>query len=281
MLDIKYIRENSEEVKRGVADKQLDPKLVDVVLEADKKWREFLQKVEEFRKERNLAAKEKNIEKGKKIKGELQSLEIQLKKSEQQQKEALAKIPNIPSADVKVGKDESENEIVRKWGEPRKFDFGFKPFWQLGEELGIIDTERAAKVSGTRFFYLKDDGVLLDQSIVQFALETLTKEGFTPIIPPVLIKKEMMAGMGYLEHGGEEDMYVLDKDGLVLVGTSEQSVGPLHAGEILDGKILPLRYVAYSTCFRREAGSYGKDTKGSLRVHQFNKVEMFYARGEF
>ena len=275
MLDINFVRENSEKVKKGTSDKQLDPKIVDEVLALDEKRRELLVKVENLRAERNKYAKSKDIAQGKKTKSKLQKLEPQLKKAEEKFQEALWQIPNLPASDVKEGKDESENEVVRTHGEPTKFDFKPKAHWELGQDLGIIDVERSAKLSGTRFFYLKGDGVLLELALEQLALETLFKEGFVPVIPPVLIKKESMAGMGYLEHGGEEDMFVLDKDNLVLVGTSEQSIGPMHMGEILSGKDLPLRYMGISTCFRREAGSYGKDTKGSFRVHQFNKIEMF------
>ncbi|MBI4153466.1 serine--tRNA ligase, partial [Candidatus Woesebacteria bacterium] len=210
---------------------------------------------------------------GKKIKEELKGKEPELAKVENQYKEFLLQIPNLPADDVKEGKDENENEVVRSWGEPKKFDFEAKDHIALGESLNIIDIERAAKVSGPRFAYLKGDAMLLEFALVQLALETLMKEGFVPVIPPVLIKKEMMEGMGYLEHGGEEDMYVFDKDGLVLVGTSEQTIGPMHANEVL--RDLPLRYVGFSSCFRRESGSYGKDTRGILRVHQFDKVEMF------
>jgi seryl-tRNA synthetase len=187
------------------------------------------------------------------------------------------KIPNIALHDVKVGKDESGNEVIRKHGKPRDFSKdGFEPkdHLELGEALDIIDVKRAAKVSGTRFGYLKGDAVLLEFALVQFALETLIKEGFTPIIPPTLIKKESMAAMGYLEHGEKEDMYVLEKDNLVLVGTAEQSIGPMHGNEILKTESLPLRYVGFSSCFRREAGSYGKDTRGILRVHQLRNLKM-------
>jgi len=281
MIDINLLREDPKKIKKAVADKQLDPALVETALKLDEKWRELVGQVQELRTQRNEAAKNKDIEKGKEVKVKLQEVEPQLAKIEKETKRALLKLPNLPTDDVKVGKNDTENEIVRKWGEPTKFDFEPKAFWELGESLGIIDTERAAKVSGTRFFYLKGDGVLLDQAIVAYALETLAKEGFTPVIPPVLIKKDMMGAMGYLENGGEEDMYVLGEDGLILVGTSEQSIGPMHSGEVLSAKNLPLRYAGYSTCFRREAGSYGKDTRGSLRVHQFNKVEMFsFTKGE-
>jgi len=275
MLNIQLIRDDPEKVKKGVAAKQLDPKLVDKVRNLDEERRELLGEVENLRAERNIAAKGKNVEEGKKIKKELQKKEPQLKKVEKQYKEALYKVPNLAADDVPVGKDESDNKVLKKVGEPKKFDFKARDHLELGEALDIIDVKRAAKVSGTRFGYLKGDAALLEFALVQFALETLTKEGFRPVIPPVLIKKEAMRGMGYLEHGGEEDMYVLDKDDLVLVGTSEQSIGPMHMNEVLSTKDLPMRYVAFSPCFRREAGSYGKDTRGILRVHQFDKVEMF------
>jgi seryl-tRNA synthetase len=273
MLDIIFIRENTEKVKAGVAAKQLDPKIVDEVLKLDEKRRKLIVEAEELRAKRNKAAEAKDIEVGKKIKEELKKVEPELSKAEEEFKKSLSELPNLPADDVKEGKDERENEVVKKWGEVKKFDFKAKDHLDLGEALGIIDVERAAKVSGSRFGYLKGDAVLLEFALVQLAMETLVKEGFVPVVPPVLIKKEMMGAMGYLEHGGEEDMYVFDKDGLVLVGTSEQAIGPMHANEVLNN--LPLRYVGFSSCFRRESGSYGKDTRGILRVHQFDKVEMF------
>ena len=273
MIDINHIRENPEKIKKGIKSKQLDPKLVDEALELDKKRRELLNKIETLRAERNKAAKEQDKEKGGEIKTKLQKLEPELAKIEKEYKEKLYQIPNLPADDVKVGGGESENEVIRDWGE--KKETSAKDYLELGEDLDIIDIKRAAKVSGSRFGYLKGDAVLLEFALIQFATELLVKEGFTPIIPPSLIKKESMRGMGYLEHGGEEDMYVFEKDNLVLVGTSEQAIGPMHMNEVLEEKDLPKRYVSFSPCFRREAGSYGKDTKGILRVHQFDKVEMF------
>ncbi len=276
MLDINYIRENSEKVKKGVAAKNIDANLVNDVLALDEKRRKLIGEIEELRAKRNKIAKEgKASEEGKKVKEELKDKEPELAKIESEYKEVLYKLPNPPLDDVKVGKNDTENDVVRKWGEIPKFDFEPKDHLTLGEELGIIDVERAVKVSGARFTYLKGDAVLLEFALVQFAMETLMKEGFTPVIPPTLIRKESMKAMGYMEHGGEEDMYVLPKDELVLVGTSEQSIGPMHAGEVLSVKNLPLRYMGFSSCFRREAGSYGKDTRGILRMHQFDKVEMF------
>lgn len=276
MLDIQFIRENTEKVKKGINAKQLDSSLVDKVLELDEKRRKLIVEIEEIRAKRNkIAAEGKASEEGKKVKEELKEKEPALTKIEEEYKQILLNIPNLPADDVKEGKDETENEVVRKWGEPKKFDFEAKDHIALGESLNIIDIERAAKVSGSRFAYLKGDAVLLEFALVQFALEVLGKEGFLPVVPPVLIKKEAMKAMGYLEQGGEENMYVLDKDGLILVGTSEQSIGPMHANETLAKDKLPLRYVGFSTCFRRETGTSGKDIKGILRVHQFDKVEMF------
>lgn len=274
MLDINFIRENPEAIKKAAKDKGIDPKPVDQVLALDKTRRELLQKIEVLRAERNQLT-QKDIVHGKKIKLELKKLEPELKEVEAKLNQAILLIPNPAAPDVKTGKDERDNEVVRKWGQVPRFDFPVKDHLELGEKLGTIDVVRAGKVSGSRFGYLKGDAVRLELALVNFAMATLTKKGFTPVIPPVLIKTEMMRAMGYLEHGGSEQMYVFEKDKQVLVGTSEQSIGPMHAGEVLAAKDLPLRYAGFSTCFRREAGAYGKDTRGILRVHQFDKVEMF------
>ena len=165
---------------------------------------------------------------------------------------------------------------MRTWGKPTKFDFEPKDHLELGEALDIIDVKRAAKVSGSRFGYLKGDAVLLEFALVELAMKTAIKEGFTPIVPPVFVKEETMENMGYIDT--EEDKaerYLFEKNNLYLVGTAEQVVGPMHADEVLQEKELPKRYVAFSTCFREEAGSYGRDTKGILRQHQFDKVELF------
>lgn len=271
MLDIAFIRDNLELVKKASLDKGVEIDL-DELLKIDDKRRQLIKKVDDLRHQRNEAAQKRDVEKGRQIKQELDGLEEELRRDEERFNHLMLYVPNIPAVDVPVGKDESENKVIRKWGEPKKFEFKTKDHLELGELLDIIDVERAVKVSGARFSYLKGQGAILELALVNFALDTLVQQQFTPIIPPVLIKKESMEGMGYLEYG-EEDMYVLEKDGLVLVGTSEQSIGPMHQDEILEN--LPLRYAGFSACFRREAGSYGKDTQGILRVHQFDKVEMF------
>ena len=274
MLDIQFIRDNPDKVKKSTENKNYDPKIVDEVLALDKKRRELLQKIEALRAERNQLTR-MDLVKGKKIKNKLKEFEPALKEIEKKLKELMYQLPNPAAKDVKAGKNEAENEVVRKWGKIRKFEFAVKDHAELGEKLGMIDIGRAAKVSGSRFAYLKGDGVRLEMALVNLALETLTKKGFIPVVPPVLIKTEMMQAMGYLEHGGDEQMYIFDKDNQVLVGTSEQAIGPLHSGEVFKAEDLPRRYMGWSTCFRREAGTYGKDTRGILRVHQFDKVEMF------
>lgn len=192
--------------------------------------------------------------------------------------EEFFSIPNEIATDVPVGKDESENKVVKKWGKIPKFSFKPKDHLELAERLDLIDVKRASKVSGARFGYFKNEAVLLEFALIQFAFETLLKEGFIPVIPPVLIKKEITDDLGYWELGGNEDYYWVhepeERQGLYLVGTAEHSIVPMYKDEILNSSELPKRHVAFSTCFRREAGSYGKDARGILRVHQFDKVEM-------
>ena len=281
MLDIKFIRENKELVAKAAKDKGVKVD-IDEVLEVDKDVGVLNTVKQKLQEERNKIAQEKNIEKGKKIKQQLSALEKELTPLEKDLEKLLLEIPNPAKPDVKVGKDETENEVIRKVGTPRKFNFTPKDHLALGEALDVIDVERAGKISGTRFYFLKNEGALLEFALRQLAFETLLKENFTPVIPPVLIKTDIMNGLGYTEHGGIEDMYVLEKDDLVLVGTSEQSIVAMHKDEALSVKDLPKRYVGFSTCFRREAGSYGKDTRGIIRAHQFDKVEMvsFVKQGE-
>lgn len=288
MLDIEFIRTQTEKVKKGVIAKGFDSKAVDNLLELDKQWREVLKVVEELRRERNEVAKRRTpeaVSQGQEIKQELKKLETQLLSLTDKYEKALSLIPNLPAKDVKEGKNEADNEVVRKWGEPKKFDFKPKDHLALGEALDIIDVERAAKVSGSRFAYLKGDAALLEFALINFAFEVLSKEGFKPAIPPVLIKVPVFHGLGYSEHMGNEDYYLVhggdpekskseEEAEYYLAGTSEHSIIPMHKDEVLNTKDLPIRYVSFSSCFRREAGSYGKDTKGILRVHQFDKVEM-------
>jgi seryl-tRNA synthetase len=289
MLDIKFIRENPEKVQKGSKDKQIDIN-IEHILELDNRYRALDLMVQKLREDRNRVAKDASsaanrkevIAKGKEIKERLEKEEHILNSIKEEYKKALLKIPNLAKKDVRVGENDSKNEVIRAVGEPTKFSFKPKDHLTLGEKLEIIDVVRASKISGARFYFLKNDGVLLEFALRELAFELLIKEGFIPILPPVLIKTEVMKGLGYMENGGDEDMYIFEKDGLVLVGTSEQSIVAMHQNETFAAKDLPKRYVGFSTCFRREAGSYGKDTRGILRVHQFDKVEMvsFVKQGE-
>ncbi len=281
MLDIKFIRENQKVVEEGVKNKGVDIDLKKLLL-LDEEFKSLNIAVQKLREERNKVSKEKNIEKGKEIKKELEGKEEKLKKLEKEINKLLIQLPNLPKKDVKKGTSDTENEVLRKVGAPTKFSFTPKDHLEIGELLDIIDVQRAAKISGSRFYFLKNEGVLLEFALKQLAFETLINEGFTPLLPPALIKEEVMRGLGYMENGGDEDMYIFEKDKLVLVGTSEQSIVAMHKDEMFSEKDLPKRYVGFSSCFRREAGSYGKDTRGILRAHQFDKVEMvsFVKQGE-
>ncbi len=285
MIDIKFIRENAEAVQKGAKNKGSD---IDVnhILEIDNQSRKLSLSVQKLREERNVIAREKDIEKGKRIKEEVDAKEKELKLKEDELRKLLLSIPNLPAKDVKEGKDESENEIVRTNGNPTKFTFSPKDHLELGEALDIIDVKRAAKVSGARFAYLKNEAVLLEFALAQLAFEVLTKEGFIPIVPPALIKQEITEGLGYWHAGGNEDYYLVQdfdvekgvesskQNPLYLIGTSEHAIVPMHKDEVFNKRDLPKRYVGFSSAFRREAGSYGKDTRGIFRVHQFDKVEM-------
>lgn len=295
MLDIKFIRENQELVKQGLANKNTVVDL-DLLLAMDKRRRELISQKEILQAEQNKKSKNGpkdpvELEALKNIKNQIKLLHGELSGVESKLEALLYTVPNLPLESVPVGKSGAENQVLREVGAKKKF--GFKPlsYIELGEKLDLIDTERAAKVSGTRFGYLKHEGAIMEFALVQLALSLLINKSeiakiiknkklnilpksFIPVVPPVLIKPESMKAMGYSERGGDE-IYFLEKDQLYLVGTSEQSVGPMHMDESFERSVLPHRHISFSTCFRREAGSYGKDTKGILRVHQFDKLEMF------
>ena len=276
MLDIKFVRENPDKVREAcrVKKEEVD---IDRLLELDREYLRLLQKTEKLRHRRRESSKKppEKVVPAEYSKEELKRYEEETRRVKEERDRLLLEVPNLPLPDVKFGQSELDNEVLRTWGE--KPDFGFEPldYLTLAESLDLIDVKRAGKVSGTRFGYLKNEAVLLEFALVNFAFTTLIKEGFLPLVPPVLINEDSMLGMGYLAHGGEEEIYHLTKDRLYLTGTSEQSIGPMYKDEILNEEELPKRYVAFSSCFRREAGSWGKDTKGIFRVHQFDKVEMF------
>lgn len=288
MLDIKYIRENPDFVQKNAMLKKVDVNIQEL-LEFDDQRKSLRQTVDELNQKRNEAARSKDIEQGKMLKLEVAEVEQRLREAEEAVNRILSTIPNMPSDDTPVGDDESANVVIKTVGEPTKFSFEPKPHWDLGVALDIIDNERAAKVSGARFTYLKGDAALLQFALIQFTMSVLINEGvlseiakeaglnvdtkpFVPVIPPVLINPEPFARMARLEP--REERYHISTDDVYLIGSAEHTLGAMHMDEVLTADQLPLRYVGYSTSFRREAGSYGKDTKGILRVHQFDKLEI-------
>jgi len=283
MLDVNFIRQNPDKVKEGIVRKKVDPKLVDKFLRADENWRSKTAALDQLKAEQNFLTKdlaenqsEDLISKAQVLKKRIEEVEVEKRELEGKRENILQSLPNLPFDDVPVGKDETENKVLREVGAKPKFDFEPKEYLALAQKLDLIDVERAAKSSGSRFGYLKNEAVLLEFGLIKLAFDTLVKEGFVPVLPPVMIKDKMMKAMGYIDRREDkEETYFLEKDKLYLVGTAEQSIGPMHADEVFEENELPKRYVAFSTCFRREAGSYGKDTKGIFRVHQFDKVEMF------
>jgi len=273
MLDIKFIRENPEKVKEGIQKKGAEVD-IEKILKLDRKRRELIQKIENLKAEKNkLGANDR--EKAKEIKNKIKKIEPELERIEAEFNQLMLELPNLPLDDVPIGESDKDNVVVRKVGKKPKFDFKPKNYLEIAEKLDIIDVKRAAKISGTRFGFLKREAALLEFALIRLAFDILTKEGFIPIIPPVMLKPEMMAGMGHLTEADKDEKYFIPKDNLYLAGSAEQPIGAMHTNEIFDEKELPKRYVGFSSCFRREAGSYGKDTKGIFRVHQFDKVEMF------
>lgn len=275
MLDINYIRENPEKVKKGIAAKNFSAELIDKVLELDEKRRKYLADFEELRHQRNEAADEKNIEQGKKIKKALSEIEPKLKEVEGLYNEAIQAIPNLPLDNVPQGKGEEENKEIKKWGEPRKFDFKAKDHLELGTSLGILDFETGAKVTGNKFYYLYGDGARLELALVQYVFDLLSKEGFLPVITPDLAKSRYYLGTGYMPKGEEAQTYKIEGEDLGLIATAEVTLAGKHADEIIPENKLPIKYIGYSHCFRQEGGAYGKYSKGMYRVHEFTKTEMF------
>ncbi|MGB9706769.1 MAG: serine--tRNA ligase [Microgenomates group bacterium] len=274
MLDINFIRQNPEKVKEGVKKKGYDPKIVDRVLKVDETRRQLIGEIEKLRAERNKLGPNE-IEKGKKIKETLRRLEPGLQAIEEQLKNLLYEIPNLPSDKAPIGKDESENIELRRWGEPKKFPFKPKDHLELGKLLGILDFEAGAKVTGSGFYYWQAQGAILELALIHYAFDLLRKEGFVPIITPDLARSRYWVGTGYLPKGPEAQTYTIEGEDLGLIATAEVTLAGKHADEIIPEEDLPLKYIGYSCCFRREAGAYGKYSKGLYRVHQFTKAEIF------
>jgi seryl-tRNA synthetase len=288
MLDIKLIRENPEVVrqnliKRGDSEKL---ELLDRLIHYDKKWREYTTQLNELRRKRNeLTIKianlkkrgessEKEIEEAKKMDNEITAMEKETADLRGKIRDILMVLPNILHESVPVGKDENDNVPIRTWGEPPKFDFPVKDHIDLGLGLDIMDVERAGKVAGARFFYLKREGVLLDMALMNFALNEMLNRGYTPIEPPFLMRRRPYEGVVALTDF-EEMLYKIEGEDLYLIATSEHPMAAMYMNEVLNAEQLPIKLVGISANFRKEAGAHGKDTRGIFRTHQFNKVEQF------
>jgi seryl-tRNA synthetase len=283
MLDIKAIREDPERFRAGLARRDLAG-AVDEILAADERRRALTAKVEELRAEQNKASKtigraegdekQRLIDEVARVSAELKQLEPQLDEANEALTSLLATTPNIPHESAPDGFTDEDAVEVRRHLEPPSFDFEPKDHVELGTALGVLDVDRAVRASGSRFVYVMGDLVFVQFALMRHAVDILVGKGFVPVIPPVLVREEAMYGSGFLPTD-EANIYRTDADQLYLVGTSEVSLAALHMGETLERERLPLRYTGYSTCFRREAGTYGKDMGGMFRVHQFDKVEMF------
>jgi seryl-tRNA synthetase len=286
MLDIELLRKNPEFVKERLRLRREDyPRLVDEALRLDEERRSILRDLEVLRAERNALSKEigKRKSKGeqtaelegkvKEIKEKIEGLEDKLSKVEEQLKSVMLSIPNIPHQSVPVGKDETENVEVRRWGIPREFDFEPKAHYEIGEALGILDFERGASLSGSRFTVMWGWGAKLERALINFMLDFHTSRGYKEVWVPHLVKPEILEGTGQLPKF-EEDLYFCERDGLYLIPTAEVPLTNLFRDAILEEKDLPIYLTAYTPCYRREAGAYGKDIRGIIRQHQFDKVEL-------
>ncbi len=283
MLDIKYISQNPDLVKKAISDKQLTGTIdIDVLLTLYDKYLSLLKTVEIHRSKKNdlskeipnvtAAAKDNVLLEAKEVKQVLQSLELDLKELKTQLDEMLLWVPNVPAVDVPVGKDESGNVVYKTVGQGPSYDFTPKDHMEIGEYLGIIDTKRGVKIAGFRGYFLVGKGMLLEQALLRYALDFMVKKGFVPMAVPVMVANKWMEGTGYYPWGKEDHYHTQDDQ--ALVGTAEVSLTSYYADEILSEQQLPIKLVGQSPCFRREVGSYGKDTKGVFRIHYFNKVEQ-------
>ena len=284
MIDIKFLRENPDVVRASQKGRGEDVSLVDQVIAVDEKRRVAINEFELLRAEQNTLSKSvgaakgdektKLLESAKDLANKVKSADAKRAELEAQTQTLALQLSNILDPNTPIGKEE-DFVVLEQIGTPREFtDFEPKDHVELGKLLGAIDTERGAKVSGSRSYYLTGVGALLEFALVNYAISSAVKAGFTPVIPPVLVNPPAMEGTGFLGQAAE-NVYHLEKDGMYLVGTSEVPLAAYHMDEVLPAEKLPLRYAGYSTCFRREAGTYGKDTRGIIRVHQFDKVEMF------
>lgn len=286
MLDLGYIRQHADSVRRALADRRSDVDL-DELLRRDVGRRELIQQVEAMQAERNAASKsigelkkagqnaEEAVARMREVGERIKELDAERKAADEQIEGWLLRMPNLQHDSVPVGADEGANREERRWGEPRGFDFQPRDHVDLGESLGILDFERAARISGARFSAQFGLGARLERALAAYMLDTHAAHGYLEVLPPLLVTPQTMQGTGQLPKFAE-DAFHCDKDDLYLIPTSEVPLVNLHAGETFEEAALPIRYCGYTPCFRREAGSYGKDTRGLIRMHQFNKVELVW-----
>ncbi|MHB9027576.1 MAG: aminoacyl--tRNA ligase-related protein, partial [Candidatus Latescibacterota bacterium] len=282
MLDIRYIRDYAELVKEGARKKRI-PVDIDRLLAVDDERRRLLQESETLKADKNKATQEISRLKGpekaeaiarmKQVSEEVKRLEEQLAAVQEEFNTLMLRVPNPPDDEVPEGADDTENVEVRRWGDVPRFDFEPRDHVELGEMLDIIDIPRGVKLAGSRNYFLKNEGALLEYAVLMYSLNRLVEKGFSPMIVPHLVKDIAMIGTAYFP-GGEEQAYSCERDGLYLIGTAEVPVTSYHYDEILEEKDLPLHYCGISPCYRREAGTYGKDTRGLYRIHQFQKIEQ-------
>ncbi|ODN31262.1 serine--tRNA ligase [Fervidobacterium thailandense] len=289
MIDLKLLRKNPEIFYDAMRKRNYDTELIDKIVSLNKEWREYVTIVNNLKAKRNelskmvakLKAEGRNeeaqqlIEESKRIGDEIASYEEKEKRLEEEMYKLALYIPNIPHESVPVGRDETENVEIRRWGEPRKFDFEPKAHWDLGPALGLLDFDRGAKLSGSRFTVMFGAIAKLERALAQFMLDTHTKNGYVEVNVPHLVRRETITATGQLPKF-EEEVYLCERDDLFLIPTAEVSLAALHMDEILDESQLPLKYTAFTPCYRREAGSYGKDVRGLIRQHQFEKVELVW-----
>jgi len=286
MLDIDILRKRSDFVKERLStrDRKL-VHLVDEILEKDHLRRKLLTELESLRAQRNRKSKEIGIwkregkdtkaieEEVRRLKGRIESLEENLRKVSEELSDLMLRLPNLPHESVPVGEGEEDNVEVRRWGEPKELGFKPRPHWELGEMLGILDFERGSRLAGSRFTVIKGIGARLERALINFMLDTHARRGYREVIPPHLVRPDILEGTGQLPKFGE-DLYMCERDGLYLIPTAEVPLTNLFKGEILSEEDLPIYLTAYTPCYRREAGSHGKDIRGIIRQHQFNKVEL-------
>jgi len=285
MLDIRFIKENLDAVRQNIRDRYMNADADHVVSLYDQR-NAMLRELEDARRRRNenaqsmkgpLAPEDRasRIEEGKRLKEDIARLESELQRVEASFAAEMAKIPNMAHPSAPRGKEDKDNLEVKRVGEPTRFDFPAKDHVELGQSLDVIDFDTATRVSGTKFYYLKNEGVLLELALVRYALDILSKHGFTLMMTPDVAKTEILEGIGFNPRGAESNVYTLEGEETCLIGTAEITLGGYHGGSVLDRAQLPIRYAGVSHCFRREAGAAGQFSKGLYRVHQFTKVEMF------